>query len=204
MRRGSPPRRTEVWPKAQGPAVTTGLRRERGIGGTNQIPKTTRNQNRDRTTRRPRRDSAARMCDNASGRAISSLKPGNADVPQSRAPYRHAWRASWNRGARTHIPRDRNDQRQKQPTMRVGSSLVRAPPHARSSGFGRQSASPAAARRCRARGDRRYHASWALNALDRKRHLLYDALKEGQSAFCVPPWINADDLERLQSSIAVN
>jgi hypothetical protein len=25
--------------------------------------------------------------------------------------------------------------------------------------------------------------------LDRKRHFLYGAIKEGQSAFCVPPWI---------------
>ena len=31
----------------------------------------------------------------------------------------------------------------------------------------------------------------SLNALDRKRHFLHDALKEGQSALCISSWINA-------------
>ena len=33
-----------------------------------------------------------------------------------------------------------------------------------------------------------------LDALDRKRHLLYDAPKKGQRALCVSPWINAKNL----------
>ena len=34
----------------------------------------------------------------------------------------------------------------------------------------------------------------SLDALDRKRHFLHDAFKEGQSAFGISSWINAENL----------